>query len=241
MLLAACSVMATRAMAQSPSENPPQPFRPQPIPLSGRSPQQGNVTVMQQTTPNVGGGNGGDSTNIIQSTITVTQPYNGSAAAGKATGDVLLLTLDDALKRGLHENLGALAQSAAVQQAQGQRAIARSELLPQLNTTVSEAFERTNLRTAGLKTSAFPEATKFNFFDARAVRLQQSVFDLARVRSLHSASQNVAANMKAARNAQDLVVLAVGGSYLQLVSIRARIEATAAQVDYSRAVLKQAA
>lgn len=227
------------ALAQSPSENPPPPFRPQPIPLSGRPPQQGDVTVMQQTTPN-GGGSNGDSTNIIQSTVTVMPPYSGSAAAGKATGDVMLLTLDQALKMGLHENLGALAQSAAVQQAQGQRAIARSELLPQLNTTVSEVYEKLNLRTEGLKIASIPEATKFNYFDARALRLQESVFDLARLRNLHSATQTVDAAMKSARNARDLVVLAVGGSYLELVSIRARIEATAAQVDTSRAILQQA-
>jgi hypothetical protein len=31
----------------------------------------------------------------------------------------------------------------------------------------------------------------FNFFDARAISLNQSIFDLVAIRNLHSATQNV--------------------------------------------------
>jgi outer membrane protein TolC len=80
----------------------------------------------------------------------------------------------------------------------------------------------------------------FNFFDARAARLNQAVFDLVRLGNLHSATENVNAAMQSARDARDLVVLAVGGSYLQIIATRARIAAAQAQVDTSRAIFEPA-
>jgi outer membrane protein TolC len=111
--------------------------------------------------------------------------------------------------------------------------------LPQLNTGISEEFERLNLRTQGVEIASFPESVKFNFYDAR-VRLQQSVLDLVRVRNLRGASETLNANVKAARDARDLIVLAVGGSYLQLLATETRVQAAAAQVEIAKAVAKQA-
>ena len=80
-----------------------------------------------------------------------------------------------------------MAESAALEQARGQRDVARSALLPQVNAGLSEEFERLNLRTQGVEIASFPESVKFNFYDAR-VRLQQSVLDLVKIRNLHGAS-----------------------------------------------------
>ncbi len=230
-------LVSNRVAAQSPSEMTTGPTQAAPVPLSGREAGSNSVSVMQGTT-NSGGGN---TVNVINSSVTVQGSYSGSRPAGKLIDGVLSLTLGEALAMGLRENLGALEQSAAVQQAQGQRQVARSGLLPQLNTAVSEEFERLNLREQGVEVTSFPEAVKFNFFDARAARLNQSVFDLVRVRNLNSASENVHAQMHAARNARDLIVLAVGGAYLQLIATQARIDATTAQVVSSRAIFQQAA
>ena len=231
------SLPASCLNAQSPSESAPGPTQPAQVPLSGRVGQTGSVAVTQQTT----GGGGGSSVDFITSTVNVQGPYAGSVPAGVASGSVLTLTLEAALAKGLRENLGALSQSAAVQQAQGQRAVARSALLPQLSTAITEAFERTNLRTLGVSLSSIPESVKFNYFDARAVRLNQSVFDLVRIRNLNGATENLKANIQASRNARDLIVLAVGGSYLQLIATKARIDSTAAQVKSDRAIYQQAA
>ena len=178
---------------------------------------------------------------FITSTVNVQGPYVGSVPTGVATGSVLILTLETALAKGLRENLGALSQSAAVQQAQGQRQVARSTLLPQLSTAVSEVFQRTNLRTLGVSFGGIPEAVKFNYIDARAARLNQSVFDLVRIHNLNSATENLKANIQSSRNARDLVVLAVGGSYLQLIATETRIDSTAAQVQTDRTIYEQAA
>ena len=141
---------------------------------------------------------------------------------------------------GLRSNLGALSQSAAVQQAQGRATVARSTLLPQVNTVVSEAFEKINIRTLGVSSPIFPTASKFNYYDARAARLNQSVFDLVRIRNLQSAGQEVQASIRQARNARDLIVLAVGGSFLQIVAIEARAQSAAANVASFGSIFQQA-
>jgi outer membrane protein TolC len=194
------------------------------------------VTLMQRTAE----GTAPNSVNVIDSTVTVQQPYAGSVPAATLKSGVMQLTLDDALALGLRTNLGAITESASVEQAKGRRDVARSALLPQLNTGISEQFERLNLRTQGVETQTFPEAVKFNYYDAR-VRLQQSVFDLVRIRNLHGASETLQANIRAARDARDLIVLAVGGSYLQMMATAARVSAAAAQVETAKAIAQQAA
>lgn len=223
--------------AQNPSEAAITPSRSAPLPLSGRQEQANSVSVTQSTT-NSGGGN---TVNTINSSVAVNGPFSGSTPNGKDSGTVLTLTLENALSRGLRSNLGVIDQASSVLQARGQRAVARSELLPAVNTVVSEALERINLRTQGVESNMFPETAKFNFYDARAARVQQAVFDLVRIENLHSASDNLKANLKLIRNARDLIVLAVAGTYVQAIATRARVSAAEAQVETSRAIYRQAA
>jgi outer membrane protein TolC len=228
---------ATVAVAQSPSQQTTGPSAVSQVPISGRQNQAGSVSVTQRTT-NVGGGN---SVNVVDSSVNVQGSFSGSTADGTSTGGVLSLTLHEALGRGMRFNLGTISEGAAVMQAQGQRQVARSSLLPNLNAAISEEFERVNLRTMGVESNTFPLTATFNFFDARAARLNQSVFDLVRIENLHAASENLKASIKAAQNARDLVVLAVASSYLEIVATKARIAAATAQVETSQAIYVQAA
>jgi outer membrane protein TolC len=232
-----CLLPAAPAIAQTPSQAVTGPSLASQVPLSGRSAQPGSVSVTQQTT-NAGGGG---SVNAIDSSVTVQGSYSGSTPNGTATAGILSLTLNEALARALRFNLGAISQTASVMQAQGQRQVARSSLLPNVNAAISEEFERLNLRTMGVESNTFPLTATFNFFDARAARLNQSVFDLVRIENLHSASENLKVNIKAAQNARDLVVLAVSGAYLQIVATNARIAASTAQVETAQAIYVQAA
>ena len=86
-----------------------------------------------------------------------------------------------------------------------------------------------------MESNTFPLTAKFNFFDARAARLNQSVFDLGGIENLHSASGNLKANIKAAQNARDLAVLAVAGCNLLIVAAKRRIAAATAKVETSQA------
>ncbi len=223
--------------AQTPSEQVTGPTRPTPLPLSGVQTPPDSVSVTQQTSPSAAPG----SSNVINSTVTVRAPFAGSTPLGIASKDVLPLTLEQALSFGLRSNLGAVTQSTAAMQAEGGRTIAKSGLLPSLNSGITEAFERENLHTLGVSLSSIPESTKFNYYDARAARLQQTVLDIVKLDSLHSASESLKASLISVRNTRDLIVLAVAGSYLQLISTNARVIAARAQVEASRAIYQQAA
>lgn len=79
----------------------------------------------------------------------------------------------------------------------------------------------------------------FNYFDAE-VLLSQRVFDLTAVRNYRSSKDTAAAAGHSMRDDRDLVVLAVGGSYLQVVAAAARVESARAQLETARAVFAQA-
>lgn len=207
------------------------------VPPSGRAEQPGSVTATQSTT-NAGGTN---SVNLINSSVNPQGAYTGSEPTGAATGSALALTLDQALTLALQHNLASITEAESVRQAQARRDVARSELLPQINTVVSETVEQINLRTLGVETSSFPLAVgPFNFFDARAASVNQSVLDLVRLRNYRSAGEQVTSSIEAQRDARDLIVLAVGGTYLELIATGSRIAAARAQVDSSQAIFKQA-
>ncbi len=223
--------------AQTPAAAVAGPTSATQLPLSGQQGQTGNVSVTQSTNSS----SATSSVDSLNSTVTVSPPYSNSVPTGPRSSKALALTLANALALGLRYNLGAIEQSNSVQQAEGQRTVAKSTLLPNLNTGISESFERENLRTLGVNIASIPEAVKFNYYDARAARLQQSVFDLVRIDNLHSASEAVKASLQQAKNARDLVVLAVAGSYLQLNSTEARLSAEQAEVESARVTAQQAA
>jgi len=178
---------------------------------------------------------------VITSTVNVTGTYAGSVPAGPNVGSPLTLTLDYALALGMRNNLGQISQNNNVLQAQGQQVVARSALMPNVNSSLSETVEQLNLASEGIKIPGIPTVVgPFNFFDARAVRLNQTVFDFVQLGNLRSARQNVKAAQLSAMDARDLVILAVAGSYLQVVTAQARVVSQRAQVESSRSVYQQA-
>lgn len=236
----ALSLCAGLGVAQSPNASRAQNSTATPaqqLPLSGRGATDLQPVVIQQQPVQ---GSGLDNSAIVtNTTVQVQGPYASGVPMGKANGQLLPLTLQQAIGMGLRQNLGALNQSAAAQQAEGQRLQARSQLLPQVDVGASETFEKENLKTLGVSLPSIPTTTTFNYYDAR-VRLNQSVLDFTRIRNLRGATENVKASIAAVRNARDLVVLAVSGSYLQLTASTARVDAAGAQVESSRAIYQQA-
>ncbi len=217
--------------AQTPPPPPPESARP--LPRSGRAQQPGSVTAAQSV---MSGGNEVQ----LRGSVNVQGAYTGSVPTGDNTGTVLPLRLDYAVKLALRNNLGAVTEAQTVLQAEGEARSARSRLLPQVNSLVSETVEQLNLRTLGVEVKSFPSVVgPFNFFDARAARLTQAI-DLVRLGNLRAARENLRAAKLAVRDAEDLIVLAVAGSYLNIIASNARIEAAAAQVRSSEAIHKQA-
>src|ERR1700736_4818522 len=180
-------------------------------------------------------------------------PFLGSAPEGKATTDVLQIDFKDAIDRGLRNNLGLLLATDQTETARGERWKELSELLPNLSARVMENVQTQSLAALGFN-KLFPllsapgaNATSlprlvpaFNYFDARAA-LSQSIFNFRNLERERSASESLKAAQFSHKDAREMVVLAVGNSYLQAIAAGARVETTEAQVKSAQALYDKAA
>jgi outer membrane protein TolC len=153
------------------------------------------------------------------------------------------LSLQDAIDRGLKQNLGALLSSAEIGSARGQRWEQLSALLPHVAAAPYVATSEINLGELGftsLSGVSIPASVgPFSYFDAR-VSVTQSLFDWKSINSTRAATQNLKSAQYTFKDARDLVVLAVGYTYLQAIADEARIETAEAQVKTSQALFDQA-
>ena len=210
-----------------------------PLPLSGRG-QNGSVVAVEApiagTTTSV---------NTINPTVQVQGPYSGAARSTAKLPFSGKLSLREAIQRGLDFNLGAVGLGNAARQAQGQSQVARSALLPNLSGNLTETVEQINLRASGIKFNApipgfvFPSIVgPFNVIELRG-SLTQSILDMTARNNYRSARDIYRANQFSARDARDLVVLAVGGAYLQVIATRERVKSAHAQFDTANALCQQ--
>src|SRR5258708_15747900 len=162
--------------------------------------------------------------------------FQGGVPTGEATSDELALSLPEAVDRGLHYNLGLILGREDVRAAQGARAEARADLLPQVRAGLLEIRQKINLASFGFGGfPGFPEIVgPFNVFDARAF-LSQAVLDLKALHHARAASKQLRAAGHEERNTRELVVLACAGLYLQTVAGGSRIGAPPAPLDTAEA------
>ncbi|MGH9683859.1 MAG: TolC family protein [Candidatus Acidiferrales bacterium] len=225
-LVATLSLLAaiTASAQQAPPGLPP----PSASSSSATSPQYGGS----------GGANSGQPVSPAQGS------YSGSVPSKLIPG-VLQLSLQDAIERGLKQNLGALLSSEDVRSARGQRWQQLSALLPHLSAQPYVDVSQVNLKEFGFAFN-FPGVNvpsvvgPFSYFDARAY-VSQNLFDWKAVNKTRAATQNLKSTQYTYKDAHDLVVLAVGYNYLQAIADAARIESTQAQVNTAQALYNQAA
>jgi len=170
-------------------------------------------------------------------------PFLGGTPAGQSTDKVMDLSLADALDRGLKYNLGLLLSEQGSERVRAARVRALSDLLPNLNGHVAESVQQVNLLATGVPASFFPRgvspiAGPFDVFDLRAT-LSEDI-SLRTIRALQASRENFAASQFDVRNARDLVVLFVGGGYIQALSDEARIAAIQAQLITGQNLYQQA-
>lgn len=166
--------------------------------------------------------------------------FKGSIVNGKNTGTVIDLSLDEAIQRGLRQNLGIILQGSSVQAANGQRLQDLQRLLPTINAGGSIEVEQVNLAAFGFKFNGLkPIVGPFQVIDFRAY-LTQSLFNLNSLENYIAARHNFAAQKLTAEDARDLVALTVGNAYLVCVADTARIEAVNAELKTSKLTLDQA-
>lgn len=170
-------------------------------------------------------------------------PFASSVPASPVPG-TLPISLDEAIARGLKQNLGLLLSSADIGAARGQRWEQLSALLPHATASPYVAVSKINLNELGISFT-IPGVTipasvgPFSYFDARAT-VGQSLFDWKAINNSRAAAQAVKSSEYTYKDARDLVVLAVGFTYLQAIADEARIETADAQVKTAQALFDQA-
>jgi len=171
-------------------------------------------------------------------------PFSGSVPAKLVPG-VLPLTLQDAINRGLKQNLGALLSNQDIRGARGQRWEQLSALLPHVTAAPYVADSQINLSELGLTSIGIGGLTipvsigPFSYFDAR-LSVTQTLFDWKAINATRAATQSLKSSEYSFKDARDLVVLAVGYTYLQAIADAARIETAEAQVKTAQALFDQA-
>ncbi len=166
--------------------------------------------------------------------------FQGGVSAGEVSEQPLVLTLDDAIQRGLRNNLGVLLSAQQTAAARGQRLSQLQSLLPSVDASAKEAEMQTDLPAEGLRIPGFPKIIgPFGYTDVRA-SLSWSLVDVVSLRNYLAARHNFAAAQLSALDARDLVVLTVGNAYLLAVADETRIASVEAQASTAKISLDQA-
>jgi outer membrane protein TolC len=168
------------------------------------------------------------------------QSFQGSVVSGQATGGVLDLSLDDAMQRGLKNNLGVILSGTQSASARGARMSDLQNLLPEIDASGKETVTQVDLAAEGLRFSGFPKVIgPFGYTDVRAT-LNWSLVDVASLRGYLAARHNFNATQLSADDARDLVVLTVGNAYLLVIADETEVESVEAQVATAKVSLDQA-
>jgi outer membrane protein TolC len=204
------------------------------LPLSGRTGQSGSVSTTQSPVPGTNA-----SVNTLNTNVSVQGSYAGSTNSTAAMPFSGKLSLHEAIQRGLASNLSAVGLAAALKQVQGQAIVARSALMPNVSGSYRENVLETDLQVLGLGFPGVPKVVgPLAYFDLRAT-VTQSIADLTALNNLKAAREGIAAQQQSIQDARDVIVLAVGGAYLQTIAAKAKVVAARKQVETSAALYKQ--
>src|ERR1700693_5591040 len=205
------------------------------LPLSGRTAQtSGTVKPPEAPAPSTTA-----TVNTLSPSVQVQGAYAGSTPGVAKMPFNGKLGLQEAIRRGLAYNLGETGATQALRQAQEQSRAALSNLLPNLNGTINENVQTTDLKALGFRFNfpgfAIPAVIgPFNYIDLRA-HLSQTFLDLTAINNYRAARDVANANRYSAQDARELIVLAVGGAYLQTIAARARMASEESQLNSANA------
>jgi outer membrane protein TolC len=167
--------------------------------------------------------------------------YQGSVATGQVSQQPIDLSLDDAIRRGLQNNLGIILSGTQTASVRGQQMTELQNLLPAVQMNAREVVTQVNLPAQGLRFPGIPDTIgPFGYIDIRA-SLNWSVVDLNAIRNYMAAKHNFAGAKLSAQDARDMVILTVGNAYLLVLAEQARSRSVEAQVATSKVSLDQAA
>ena len=160
--------------------------------------------------------------------------------SGEVSPQPLDLTLDDAIQRGLRNNLGIILSSTQTFAARGQRMSQLQALLPTVDANIKEAAAQVDLAAEGLRIPGFPTIVgPFGYTDIRA-SLSWSLVNVNSLRTYMAAKHNFNAAQLTAQDARDMVVLTVGNAYLVVLADESNVTSVEAQVATAKVSLDQA-
>jgi outer membrane protein TolC len=176
------------------------------------------------------------------------ESFQGSVPHGVASATPIPLTLSDAIQRGLRYNLGLLASEQASRESRAQRYRSLSALLPTVNGQLSMTEQQLNLQALGFLVKLPPSAGfqipsivgPYSYQSALATA-NVPLFNFGSIENYKSSREDLKASALSIKNARDLVVLAVGNSYLEIIADTARVSATQAEIAADQAVYTNAA
>jgi outer membrane protein TolC len=167
-------------------------------------------------------------------------PYLGGIPVGTASPTALSLSLEDAVARGLRQNLGGLLASDAASGAKGERWQALSALLPNLTTATSFGVRQNDLKAViGIDVPGHPPVIgPFGVFDTRAY-LDQSLFNWQSIETARSSTAQVKSAQYSYKNARELIVLVVASNYLLVIADQSQVASAIAQRDTAKVLFDQ--
>jgi len=166
--------------------------------------------------------------------------FQGSVTAGQANAQTLVLSLDDAIQRGVKNNLGAILSGTQTASAKAQRLTQLQPLLPDVEFNAREAEMQVDLAAQGLRIPGFPTIIgPFGYTDLRA-SLTWSLLDLKALHSYIASKHQFKAAQLSEQDARDMVVLTVGNAYMLVLADQGRVDSFQAQVATSKVSLDQA-
>ncbi len=174
------------------------------------------------------------------STAPASADFNGSVPTAEVSPTPLGLSLDEAIQRGLRNNLGVILSSTQTATARAQRLSELQSLLPSVDFKATEAVMQTDLAAQGLRIPGFPTVIgPFGYTDLRA-SLSWSLVDVSSLRDYLAAKHNFVAAQLSADDARNLVILTVGNAYLLVLADEAEVSSVQAQVATAKVSLDQA-
>ena len=166
--------------------------------------------------------------------------YRAASLRAQPLRQTIDLTLDDAIQRGLRNNLGVILSGTQTASARGQRLSQLQNLLPTVNGHIQESELQTDLAAEGLRFPDFPTIVgPFGFTDIRAT-LAWSAADVNSLHQYLASRHDFRAAQLSADDARQLVILTVGNAYLLVVADETQVLSVQAEVDTSKISLDQA-
>ena len=201
-------------------------------------------------TPSLGGSTGGFPVQVPSQSSSF-NPYLGSVQSGPAVPRDIPLTLDDAFKMGIANNLGLVYAKQGEVQNQSQRLQALNVLLPNIDVSGGTAFHQYNLQAEGFRPgliaqlgpvlgrlggggggggmASFPSIVKVDVTQGQAT-FSQYLFDWEGYDLIKAVGHLVKSSVRNSASSRGQVVENVGIAYLRVIAARS-------QVDYDQAVL----